>query len=350
MNALGDTNTLVFMLQLENGDWFIYHAGTMTTVLPVASGKGGVGKTIITANLGVLLAQAGKAVVVVDLDLGASNLHTCLGVKNSNTGVGNLVYKQVDRLESLLVETAFPRLYLIPGDSLLPGTANLPFFKKRKIIRDLSAMPADFVILDLGAGSNYNTVDFFLTSRTGIIVLTPETTSILNAYSFIKTAIFRLLHRSFPAKSAEREAIRDFSSQRLEGSNNTMDTLLTQLEGISQESGELARGVLEGFLPRVIVNMGKQQSDLEIGAKLRRIVRRNLGTDVEYVGFLAQDDNIGLSVARRHPYVDGSDRAPFTQALRATATRLIHTPIPDTPKLFDDDEDLSDIAAETARD
>jgi flagellar biosynthesis protein FlhG len=95
--------------------------------------------------------------------------------------------------------------------------------------------------------------------------------------------------------------------------------------------------------------MGRRQDDLEIGAKLRRIVRRNLEIEVEYIGFLPQDEHIGISVARRHPYVDGNGGAPFTQSLQATANRLIHTPVPETPKLYEDDEDLSDIAAEAAQ-
>ncbi len=318
----------------------------MTTVIPIASGKGGVGKTIISANLGILLAKAGKAVVLVDLDLGASNLHTCLGVKNTNLGIGNYVYKQAESLESLLVPTDFGRLYLIPGDSLLPGTANLPFFRKRRIVKELSELVADFVILDLGAGSNYNTVDFFLTSLTGIVVVTPETTSILNAYSFIKTALFRMLHRSFPAKSDERKLIQEFSAGRLEGDDTSIGNLVERLGTISRGSGAHAREKLDSFMPRVIVNMGRQQHDLELGARLRRVVRRNLGTDIEYIGFVAHDDNVGLSVARRHPYADMAPESPFARTLGGTAKRLINTPVPQTPQLFEDDEDLAEIAEE----
>jgi flagellar biosynthesis protein FlhG len=324
----------------------IYDKLLMTTVIPVASGKGGVGKTILTANLGVLLARAGKAVVLVDLDLGASNLHTCLGVKNTHLGIGNYVYKQTETLESLLVETTFPRLFLIPGDSLLPGTANLPFFKKQKIVRELSNLVADFVLLDLGAGSNYNTVDFFLTSLTGLIVVTPETTSILNAYSFIKTALFRMLHRSFAPRSRERNVIDEFSAGRLEGSDTTIQRLVTLLGEVSEDARRIAQTKLDAFLPRIVVNMGRHQGDLELGAKLRRIVRRNLGIDIEYIGFIAHDDNIGLSVAKRHPYVDSARESPFARSLGATAARLIHTPVPGTPQLFEDDEDLAEIAEE----
>jgi MinD-like ATPase involved in chromosome partitioning or flagellar assembly len=188
----------------------------MTTIIPVASGKGGVGKTVFTANIGVSLARAGKTVILADLDLGGSNLHTALGEKNDKSGIGNYIYKQERSLESLLVETREPRLYFIPGDSLLPGTANLPYFRKAKILKELAGLVADYVILDLGSGSSYNTIDFFLTSASGILVVTPETTSILNAYSFVKAALFRMIYRSFPARSDERALVYRFTTERLE--------------------------------------------------------------------------------------------------------------------------------------
>jgi flagellar biosynthesis protein FlhG len=160
-----------------------------------------VGKTVIAANLGVSLAGMGRTVVLVDLDLGGANLHTCLGIRNKNPGIGSLVWKQEKSLSNLLVETAVERLWFIPGDNLLPGTANLEFFVKQRILRELSKLPADFVLLDLGAGSSYNVVDFFLASSSGLLVVQPEATSVLNAYSFLKTAAFRMLYRSFPAQA-----------------------------------------------------------------------------------------------------------------------------------------------------
>lgn len=65
----------------------------MTAIVPVASGKGGVGKTIATANLGISLAQAGKTVILADLDLGAANLHTILGIRNRQPGIGHIISK-----------------------------------------------------------------------------------------------------------------------------------------------------------------------------------------------------------------------------------------------------------------
>ena len=63
----------------------------MPTIIPVASGKGGVGKSFLTANLAIALAELGRKVIVADLDLGAANLHTFLGLENHHAGVGDFV-------------------------------------------------------------------------------------------------------------------------------------------------------------------------------------------------------------------------------------------------------------------
>ena len=86
--------------------------------------------------------------------------------------------------------------------------------------------------------------------------------------------------------------------------------------------------------------MGRRQEDLEVGARLRKVVRRNLGIDIEYIGFVAQDDQVGLSVAQRHPYVDLAPDTAFARTLGGAAKRLIETPVPETPQLFEDDEDM----------
>jgi flagellar biosynthesis protein FlhG len=324
----------------------IYADLTMQVTIPIASGKGGVGKTIFTANLGIALASLGKTVILVDLDLGSSNLHTCLGIKNRHAGIGSLIYKKAESLESLVVETGYPRLFLIPGDSLLPGTANLPYFRKLKILKELELLTADFVLLDLGAGSSYNVIDFFLAASSGLIVTSPETTAILSSYSFLKTAVFRLLYRSFPNKSDEREYISDFMTERIEGSGTDFTDLLSGIEKLSPEAAEVCRKQLLSFFPRIILNMGKSNQDLLIGSKLRTIATRNLGISMEYIGFLKWEEGISRSILERKPYLQIAPESAFSRSMAGIAKKLVSTPLPAVPKLFEGNEDIMILEAE----
>ncbi len=314
----------------------------MTIILPVASGKGGVGKTVFSTNLGISLSRFGKTVILIDLDLGGSNLHTLLGIRNRNPGIGNFIVKDSQDIESLIIETSFSRLFFVPGDSLIPGTANLPYFQKKKILETIPKLVADFIILDLGAGTTFNTIDFFLVSNSGIIITNPETTSILNAYSFLKTAIFRMLYRSFPAKSSERTIIRDFVKNRIEGTDTTYSDLIKKIAAYDHKSGERAASKLRSFLPRIVVNMCRQSKDIALGNKLKEIAAKNLDIDPQYLGAISYDEHVQESVIKRVPVAAQYPGSSFTESVYQIGRHILEDPVPQAPELFpDDDLDIS---------
>lgn len=104
----------------------------MAKIIPVASGKGGVGKSFFVANLAVILSEMNQKVIAADLDLGGSNLHTMLGIKNDMIGLGQFINDKNVTFNDIIHETDYPNLSFIPGDSLYVGTANLPYFRKKK--------------------------------------------------------------------------------------------------------------------------------------------------------------------------------------------------------------------------
>jgi len=317
-------------------------------LIPIGSGKGGVGKTVFTANLGAVLASRGKTVVLVDLDLGGANLHTCLGVRNKHPGVGSIVWKKEKSLENLVVPTGIDRLYLVPGDNLLPGTANLEFFTKRRIMKELLELTADYVIIDLGAGASYNVIDFWLMAPNGIVVTAPEIPSVLNAYSFLKTAAFRLLFRSFTKGSDERARIVDFVVNRTEGQG---DTFLAFAEGLARTSegngGARALGELGRLRPRVVVNMGNGQDDATIAQRLREISSRNLGIGMEYISYILRDPYVPASVSDRAPLAVTAPDTFFVRGVNAAADRILRAPTVPAPGLELDDEDLFSMIEKT---
>ena len=81
----------------------------------IGGGKGGVGKSFVAGNLGILLAQRGFRVILADLDLGGANLHTWLGVNTPEQGVSEFVDRQVEQIHELLIPTSIPQLRLISG-------------------------------------------------------------------------------------------------------------------------------------------------------------------------------------------------------------------------------------------
>jgi flagellar biosynthesis protein FlhG len=125
-------------------------------IIPVASGKGGVGKSLVAANLGIAFAQAGQRVVLVDLDLGASNLHLVLGHQSPRTGIGTFLNDTKSSFNEVIADTDIRGLMFIPGDTEIPGTANLKPFQLKALVKHFFALKdkADVLILDLGAGTH----------------------------------------------------------------------------------------------------------------------------------------------------------------------------------------------------
>ena len=165
-----------------------------TTIIPVAGGKGGVGKSFVTANLAVALAQRGHTTIAVDLDLGNSNLHSLFGMENRYPGVGEFLRGAVKLAPAeLVVETEVHGLGFVPGDGRMPFMANITYNQKLALLRMLKALPARYVLLDLSAGTSFNTLDLFLAGESGILVTTPEHPAIMSTLVFMKTLVLRAL-------------------------------------------------------------------------------------------------------------------------------------------------------------
>ena len=184
----------------------------MPQIYPIGGGKGGVGKSFISASLGALVAATGKRVVLIDLDLGASNLHTFLGMSAPKRGLDRFFEKTAHQLEDTVVSTNIENLAFISSCHCPMEIANLYYAQKVKLINAIQNLPFDFVFMDLGAGTNFNTLDFFLTSGKGVIVCTPELTSIENAFRFIRAVYLRRLKqivKQYPFHSRVKTAILD---------------------------------------------------------------------------------------------------------------------------------------------
>ncbi len=319
----------------------------MAILIPVASGKGGVGKTVFTANLGAALARAGKTVVLVDLDLGGANLHTTVGVRNTHPGVGSIVWKKEKSISALIIGTSLERLFLVPGDNLLPGTANLDFFTKKRIMKELLEITADYVIVDLGAGASYNIIDFWLMAPFGLLLSAPEIPSILNAYSFLKTAAFRMLFRSFSRGGDERARIVDFVVNRTEGQGETFVQFAQRLSLEAGSKGEKALAELSALRPRVVINMGSGPEDAGISTRLREISSRNLGVNMDYIAYIMRDPEVSRSLGRRELLFRSHPESPFSRGVARAAERILAMPEGKTHALELDDEDLFGLMEKT---
>ena len=303
-------------------------------IVPVAGGKGGVGKSLIAANLAVALSRAGKRVILADLDLGGSNLHLILGVRNPTVGIGTWLNDSRKPFEDTILTTEYHGLRFIAGDAEIPGIANLGSAQKNSLIRRLCKLDADFLILDLGAGTHFNVLDFFLVSGRGIVVTTPTPTATVNAYLFLKNLVFRLIHTTFAKKSAAAEYLGSLRKQKESFQRVYIPQLLQRIEKADPQSYATLRDRLKSFRPRLILNMLEDPKDADKAHRLRHSCEQYLGLDLEHLGIIYRDEIQDIALSSGLPVYVYKPQAVLSQAIARIADKMIQLDSNDDPSAW----------------
>jgi flagellar biosynthesis protein FlhG len=319
-------------------------------ILPIASGKGGVGKSLLAANLAIVLARAGKQVTLADLDFGGSNLHLILGVRGSRTGIGAFVNNPDVEFAEVVTDTDYENLRFIPGDGEIPGIANLKSGQKRKLIRRLRSVEADYLILDLGAGTSYNVMDFFLLSRQGIVVTTPTPTALVNAYLCIKNALFRLLTTSFKRGSEADQAFKRMARDTEQLQRVYLPDLVSRLEQVDPESIARYRAAADRFRPRIVLNMLDDPKDADKVTRLRHSCSQYLGLELEHMGVMYRDELQDISLGARLPIVLYKPTSVLAQAISRIGEKIMELSSEDDEGWLDPEESFEVAEAQAESD
>ncbi|MBI1859927.1 MAG: P-loop NTPase [Deltaproteobacteria bacterium] len=268
----------------------------------IGGGKGGIGKTLITSNIAVYLSWLNKRVVVVDMDLGGANLHTSLGVEPPNRTLSDLVMGRIEDIHDLIQPTPLKNLGLISGAQDPVGIANMRHMQKARLLRKFREIDADFVLLDLGAGTATNTLDFFLLADKKIVVTTPEPTAIENAYRFIKSAFYRMLRASSPSPYVRQLIETAMDAKNSRGIRTPRD-LLAEVNRLSPLDGAELDKRMHQFSVSLIVNQVRVKAESDIGKSIQMVCERYFGMDVENLGYLPYDNAVWQSIRRRMPFL-----------------------------------------------
>lgn len=297
------------------------------TIIAVAGGKGGVGKTIITANLAVALARAletrGKKVLAMDLDLGCGNLNSCLGVRLPPTSINDYLFDRVKNLEEILIPTDLNNLKLVSCSYKGSDIIQLNEETKQRLVEDIRYLDVDFVLLDLAAGVTAEVLDFFMAADEKVIVTTPESLSLHNAFVFLKSAIYRALWREL-----EREKFLMPIKTKLEEivqSNGVlnMEQVLVRLKHWDRFSAYIVAGIVEELKPKLIFNMFRGEADKKHLINFCHLVKKYLDRNIEYLGAVAYDDQVRASVQELKPLLLCYPETEAAGNLSTIATKLL---------------------------
>jgi len=288
----------------------------------IGGGKGGIGKSLLTASLGWQLARMGKRVVLVDADLGGANLHTCLGLKNPERTLGDFIRRRAEKIEDVLTETGVPGLRLVSGASDFLAAANIKYPQKMRVLNRVRGLDVDVILLDLGAGTSFNIVDFFLISDLGVLTVVPEPTSIENGYRFIKSALYRRLRGATSSEEARQIVDSALDHKNAHGIRSPPD-LLKVLEREAPEDLEAIRREIGGFHPCFVVNQVRDEADVAIGHQLVAACARHLGIKATYAGYVHYDDAVWQCVRQRKLFMIGAPGCRAADEIRQLTRGLV---------------------------
>ena len=292
-------------------------------VIPIASGKGGVGKSLVAANLAVAFAQSGQRVVLADLDLGASNLHLMLGHQSPPAGIGTFLTNTKSDFSLVIAETDIPNLRFIPGDGEMPGAANIKAMQRKAITRRLLALDADVLILDLGAGTHQFILDFFLLSGQGIVVSAPTVAATLSAYVFLKNIVFRIMYMVFHRGTKAYEYLEGLRKDSSGLKKLYIPRILQEIQAIDDEGYKRFKEKISTFHPRLILNMIEDPKDADVAMKIRRSSEEYLDVKIEHLGVIYRDSIQDTALASRLPILLYKPQSILSQAIYRIADKII---------------------------
>jgi flagellar biosynthesis protein FlhG len=287
----------------------------MATLISVASGKGGVGKSIVSTNLALALAKTGHRILLADLDVGGADAHIMFGELNPPVTLTDFLNKRVERLDDVAIPVAFhPNLRLIAGTGDTLATANMAYARKKRLMKHFRDLEADVVVLDIGAGTNYHALDFFLMADIHLTVATPEPTSVLDLYRFIKLAAIRRVLACFLARSSMSEVLsnRDFTSVQE----------VMEVAGATDAEGRgVAAAALQSFRPGLIVNRVSGRSQVNV-LYLRKVLQEYVGGDLMMFGEIPEDQAVAQAVRKFLPVIEAAPESPAAKSLFAVSAAV----------------------------
>ncbi len=287
-------------------------------VIAVGGGRGGVGKSLVAGNLAVYFAQLGKSVVLVDGDATGGNLHAHFGLKAGSAGEP----EDPAALAQSLVSTSIPGLSILPAphDAVEPPLALRAGRKVRWLAR-LRALPAEYLIIDVGPGHGAFALDVMAAADVALCVTVPEPPAIEATYRYLRASFRRHLRKSI-VRDRFRVHLLDRALRELGTLPAPLD-LVRALSKIDRTLGEIAWSEANRLRHALVVNQTRVRTDLELGAWMSGLAWRHYGLRLDEIGHIEHDDTVWLTVRRNKPLLVDAPTSKAARNIERIARRVL---------------------------
>ena len=269
---------------------------------------------MVSANLALLLAKTGKKVCLIDLDLGGADSHILFGLLNPKKTLTAFLTRKTNTIDDI-VHTfySYNGLKLIPGTGETLQTANMTYQEKQRLLRGVSQLEADILIIDTGAGTSYHGLDFFMYSDIQICITQPDPTSILDMYTFLRLATIRKVLSTFLSQSEIGVALKRHNF-------NTLTEVFQLAEKTERGAKKKVQLALKYFHPLLIINRDSENNKVN-KIKLKKMVAKYLTIDIPELGEIPVDNHVNQALKAFMPVCELYPSSPASLALVTIAEK-----------------------------
>jgi flagellar biosynthesis protein FlhG len=304
----------------------------MPAIIAVGGGKGGVGKSIVSANLAATIAQYGYRVLVVDLDLGCSNLHSHFGVSMPKKSLADFVLTQRMGFRELMMPASIPGVAFVAGgkeeawSEYMEQSSDhlLPLWQA--IVASKQQSKVDIVILDLGAGTQRHTMDFFSAAHMGVITVLPEPTSIENAYVFFKMTLWKFIE-NIGRRHHQPEVAQDIKAALSTMVGSSLGTgYAACMKDLALSYPQFIQDLQRAMNARcmgILVNQARDQSDIDLGISMDHVCQKYFGFPSKSIGYLNHDEAVLKSLKNRRLLVSEFPHSMIAKRLSVAASQSL---------------------------
>jgi len=270
-------------------------------IIAVAGGKGGAGKTVFACMLGACLAGFERRSVLVDLDFSGAMVHNYLNVPDTEENLNTFFAGRSTRLTEIIRRTSFENLDVITLQSDNFRTPCCKPWQKRRLFHELMQLKADYIILDLGAASSNVGLDAFMMADFGILLSTNDMFSIINTYSFIRSALLRSIKRHFYDTPLVVRML-DECGLLVDGKCiKPLHAVIDQFDFQTQEKFKSLNTLWARFQPKVVLNFADESDKLDDFFLLGPVAKDLLNVELDYWGHVRFDDSVRAAIRSKRP-------------------------------------------------
>ncbi|MGE4317571.1 MAG: P-loop NTPase [Deferribacterales bacterium] len=283
----------------------------MAEIIAVASGKGGVGKSFFSSNISMSLKTAGNDTLLVDADLGGANLHDFVGLKVPGKGLYEFLKEKTD-INSVITRSP-AGVDFVGGSSDVLGMAHITNFEKLKVLNRLKKLDYRYIILDLGAGTSFNMIDFFNFADKKIMIMNSEPTSLENSYGFLKVALYRKIELMLRKDLKYSDVCNKLRSKSMNYPN--INSILAAMNEIDPSGTKDVEEIVNDYKVGSVLNLVRTRKELNVFYGFENVTKKYLGINIEKLGFMPYDISVSESIKVMQPYYINNMKSDVSKCL-----------------------------------